>query len=445
MARLSSAFRTALEEGANPVPVVTVYWHTRLGGTAYYASEPFQYFEQLIPDGGIADVPTLSSERPSDLGFQTFTVRLFDHDGAITRKLEGKTDSRRTRVVARWAIDGVAEADWFTFFDGRLDDWTRENGEVELACKTDDTALQGYVPKASLVTGSVPGLVNGARGLYAPIIYGIHDDQSLEGKGAVTCPNVILDATNGYWYLVGIGVMDDVPRVYKNGTLQTVSTHYTIQNPKWGGTTYTAIKFVSATVASDVVTADVQGLTDAGDGTGSLITGATDQLIHFLVNFAWGDWRTGDWLATSSAPIDTVACAASKTYLGKYGDEGSIYEGGSTEQRRAIEVVNRWLKSFPPLRVRWSNAGLLGVVPISHASGDYVSSPWVQAEVDERDASFSYRTVSSQIVSRVSLSYLPGERAGKLWQSLDLQDLALWEDEKVTENIALENSAARFQ
>lgn len=446
MARMPANFLAAVQgiKDAPIVPVVTVYWPSAVG-TKYYASEPFQFFEQRIPEGGIGNVQTSASERPSDLTFQTCEIRLADSDYAITEILQGEYEPRRSRVVAQWAHPGLDSADWFTFFDGIVDDWSFAGGEVSLNCKTDDVPLYGYCPKAPLITGSVPGLVNGARGLYPAIIYGIHDDQSLEGKGAISCPNVILDSTNGYWYIVGIGVMDDVPRVYKNGTLQTVSSHYNIRNPKWGGTTFTAIQFVSATVATDVVTADVQGLTDEGDGTGGLITGSAAQLKHFLVNFAYGDWRTGSWLEDSTAPVDTAAFAETATFLDRFGGEGSLYIGGTAEQERCLDVVNRWLKSNTMVRGRWSADGNLGVKPFNHAAGEYLSTPWVQHERDEIGASFRYEATAAQLVSRVSLSYLPGQRAGKLWQSMDLQDLRLWEDEKVTENIRLETSAARYQ
>lgn len=452
MGRMSAEFLAAVRGVRNPpvVPVVTVYWPT---GTKHYASEPFQYFEQRVAEGGLDSVTTAVSERQSELSAMAFRLSLLDTDGAVTRIVEGSREVRRSRVVARLALATLAEAYWFTFFDGVVNEWQSQSGVVTLGCRTDEFALDGFCPKAPLLAGSVPGLINQSRGTYAPIIYGVHDDQSLEGKGAVKCipidcPVEPATAAAGKYWLVGVGVMKAVPRVYKNGgTALTLSTNYTLAYPKWGGTTYTAVVIggSGATTSStaDEVTCDVEGLTDAGDGTGGLITGAAAQLQHFLVNFGYGDWRTGAWLSEATAPLDTSSFATADTFMAKFGGEGSIYVGGSTEQKRVREVLSGWLRSWPMLRARWSADGKMGLRVIDHASGAYVSAPWVQAVRDEL-APMQYEAVSGQLVSRVSLSYLPGQRAGKLWQTLDLQDLALWQSEKTTEQVALDYSAARF-
>lgn len=445
MGRFSPDFLAAVRGVRNPavVPVATVYWPT---GTRYYASEPFLYFEQRIAEAGLDSVTTAVSERQSDLSSQPFRLSLEDKDGAITRLLEGRLDPSRARVTARLALATLAEASWFTFFDGVLEDWSTQSGVAVLSCRTDDLALEGVVPKAPLLPGSVPGLISASRGIYAPIIYGIHDDQSLEGKGAIRC--IPIDATTsstaGKVWLVGLGALKAVPRVYKNGTLKTLTTHYTVGTKLWGGATYTVVTMVEASVVGDEITCDVEGLTDAGDGSGALITGAASQVKHFLVNFGYGDWRTGAWLPDAGAPIDVASVATADAFTGKFGGEGSLYVGGSTEQQRVLDVFNGWLRSWPLIRARWSADGKLGLRVLDHGSGGYLSVPWVQPERDELEP-MRYETVAGQLVSRVSLSYLPGQRAGKLWQTLDLQDLRLWGRVKVTEQLALEYSAARFQ
>jgi hypothetical protein len=442
---MSPAFLSAVQERNPPiVPIVTIEWPTLNGGTKHYTSESFQYFDPRIPDAGIGNVTTSVSERPSDLTFQTLQIALNDYDGTVSSILYGKVDPRRSHITLRWAHPNLSETDWFTIFTGIVHDWSWQSGIVELNCKTDDTALYGLCPKAMLLPGTIPGLISAARGLCPAIIYGIWDDQSLEGKGSIPCQNITLDATSGYQYMVGIGVLKSLPRVYLNGVVKTLTSDYTIINPNWGGTVYTVIRFVAATTETDEVAADVEGLTTVGTGGGGLITSGIQQLKHFLVNFGWGDWRSGAWFADTAAPIDTDAFASADTFISKFGSEGSIYEGGSLEQIRVIDVINRWLKSQPMLRPRWSNNGTLGLRHIDHATRDYVSAPWIQQERDELRP-MKYDTIAGQIISNVSINYLPGRRAGKLWQSLNLQDLKLWTNEKVTEQLQFENSAARFQ
>jgi hypothetical protein len=446
---MSANFLAAISGVKNPpvVPVVTVDWPAGNGGTAYYASEPFLYFTQRIPEGGIDNVVVAVSERPSDLSSQTFRLSLDDKDGAITAIVEGKANIRRSRVRAQLAHAQVASADWFTFFDGIVDDWQYESGVIILGCRTDEIALMGFVPKVPLLPGSVPALCASSRGIYAPVIYGIHDDQSLGADGAVTCIPVDTSDSDsaGKFWIVGLGALKDVSRCYKNGTLLTEGggSDWTHTTKVWGGTTYTVVQIVGNSKTGDTVACDVEGLTDVGAGTGGLIVGASAQLKHFLSNFVYGDWRTGSWLSDPSV-IDAASFASADSFLSKYGSEGSMYVGGTTEQTRAIDIVNGWLRSQPMIRARWSNAGELGLRVIDHASGDYVSTPWVQSERDELSP-LQYEAVAGQLVSRVSLSYLPGQRAGKLWQSLDLQDLQLWQTEKTIEQFSLNYSAARFQ
>lgn len=447
MARMPEAFKAAISGVANPpiVPVVEVGWPS---GTGYYSSESFQRYDPRVAEAGIGNVQTTVSERPSDLSFQTTEVNLIDTDAAITLLLNGPRDPRRSTVLIRWAHPGLSSSDWFTVFSGILDEWEFSPGVVSLRCKTDDVALSGFVPKVPMLSGSIPGLIEQSRGIYAPIIYGIHDDQSLEGKGAIKCIPVDAPAgtatANHYW-VVGVGILGAVARVRQNaGAALSSPSNYEVKYPVWGGSTYTAIYLKDNNKREDEITCDVEGLTSTGGATGgAVILSAAEQLRHFLANFVWGDWRTGSWRSDPQV-LEADSFASAGEFLSKYGGEGSLFVGGTTQQARAVDIVNKWLKSQPMVRARWSNTGRLGLRVINHASGDYLSDPWIQQERDELSP-MRYGATASQLVSRVSLSYLPGARAGKMWQSMDLQDLELWSAEKSTEQLRLECSAARFQ
>ena len=456
MTAFSTAFRALLTDSTNPpvVPVATVYWPAACGGTRCYSSGPFLYYEDRIPEGGFDNVTVAVSERPSDLASQTFRLSLDDKDGAVTTIIEGADTVRRSRVVAKLASEQLPEADWYTFFDGIVDDWQSESGVVVLGCRTDEVALNGFCPKVPLRAGNIPGLIEKSRGVYAPVIYGLHDDQSLGGKGAVKTIPVNATTTPAAYtqWIVGQGRYY-VDRVFKNGAgVGAYPTYFGVSYPNWGGTWYTVIVVVANCVVDDEITADVRGLTSDGTEVGPVITNSAEQLQHFLVNFVWGDWRSGAWLSathvrrggTGNSPIDTDSFAEASSFLATFGGEGSLYVGGTTEQTRCMDVLNGWLKGQPMLRARWSRDGELGLRVINHLSGEYLSTPWVQAERDELSP-LQYEAATSQLVSRVSLSYLPGQREGKLWQSLDLQDLRLWQTEKTIEQLALNYSAARFQ
>lgn len=445
--RMTDAFRAKVLGVKDPplVPVVQVTWPT---GTGKYSSEPFQGYDQRIAEAGIGNVATVVSEEPSDVTNQSVEIVLLDLDGAMMRLLYGRRNPRRSRVVVSWAHPELAEADWFPIFTGVLDSWNVGQGRATLNCKTDTFSLNGYCPKTSLMVGTIPGLNVLSRGVYPPIVYGIHDDQSLEGVGALSC--VPVDAPTGtgtanHYWIVSLGVLKAVARVRHNGgSVLSSPSNYEVKYPVWGGSVYTAIYLKDANAYDDTVTCDVEGLTDVGDGSGAVILHPCSQIEHFLSNFGWGDWKSGTWYSSSLWPIDLTSFTAAATFLSRFGSEGSLYIGGSTEQVRALDVFNLWLTSNPMLRGRWSNVGTLGVVPISHESGEYLSEPWIQQERDELRP-MTYEALSENIVARVSVQYLPGHRAGKLWQALDVQDLQAWEQERSTAQLPLECSAARFQ
>jgi hypothetical protein len=96
------------------------------------------------------------------------------------------------------------------------------------------------------------------------------------------------------------------------------------------------------------------------------------------------------------------------------------------------------------IRARWGTDGKIGLRVIDHRWSPYAADYSFDGMTGDIDRGYSFATGAGDIISKVSVEYMYGEAAGKYWQTLEVQDLARWEIEKVTQSIPLSWSAARF-
>ena len=416
----------------------------------YFSSSPCLNYNPIVIEGGWGDVRQgIAIRPPGSLERLSTTLKLDDTDRSVTRILKGRYDPRRTRLLMRWGSPRLATADWFTFFDGILSDWTYEGTSVTLNAGTDDRALHGFIPKQPILAGAFRGAPAASLGTYLPIVYGIHDSSSLSGTGMIPTVCISYDATLGYRYSPTIGKGKSVPRVWVGSSAQTIvadppaNGQVSITYPIYGGLQVTSINFGTAPAATDVIRCDIEGLTVDGTSTGAVILNPCDQLKHLLVNFVFGDWRSGAWLADSTAPVDASAFAVAGTFAAQFGYEGSRIYGGSSTQVIAGQVIQDFLQSHPMLRLYWTRAGKLGCVALDHRSPGYIAAPWIKEEQDASLGSSLVQVVdASQLVQRVNMSYLFGEADSKYWASLSVQDLRV--AEKTAESMQWPWSSSRF-
>jgi len=448
----STNFRTALlAYGSSPPPLFTVLDVVWNGvGTKRYTDDALAYgtvgAEPRIEAGQIDSIRSSVSQRVGDLGRQTHRVSLIDTDRTISTWLM-RYDMRRVPVTFRWGLPGVAEADWFVAFTGILTDWSASSGTVELSTSTNDRILRGTVPSRSILKGWAPKAPQSSLGVYLPVVLGVHDGQGLLTSGMIPLIPYCLDASAGYWYVVSLGYLKAVTRVYNASSptplsVGTGANNYTVYNIALGGLFLTVIRIFSPSpvlTEADSITADVEGLTNVYNGTGSVISNPVEQFQWMLQNLIYSDWNGGAYATT--APVDETLCSIAASYATAFKQEGSQYIGGTRSQTSGNALISSWLKSHLMMRARWSNLGELGVFPLDHRYAPYTTD---YVFTGEEFGTFSYQTASEGLATMIESSYLYSAASGQYWMSLQVQDLERWLLEKITESYDLSWSGSRF-
>jgi hypothetical protein len=395
---------------------------------------------------GVGAVSQSLSQRPSDLGLQTVSFKVADTDFAVSKMLAGRYNCRRSPVTIRWGHPAVAETDWFASFTGILDDWSAASSAVTINATTDDRPLQGFVERRQVLKGWAPYCPADVLGTYVPVVLGSHDANGLTVGGQIPLVPYAIDSGLGWYkYVVSLGCCKAVNRVYKGSTLLTVTTNYTVQQESLGGMWLTTVYLVGGTTATatDVITADVDGLTDTNLTTGAVITNPADLLSFAIVSLIYNNWDGVTQYDETDAPIDATSFSAAGSYFSTFKGEGAYRLGGTKEQQTGLALVNSWLKSHLMVRARWSNAGTIGLKVIDHRWSPYSYDYLVRS--NDVNGAFGFGTSASDIISKVAVEYLYGDAPGKYWQRLETQDLARWEVEKVSQSYSLAWSSSRFQ
>jgi len=367
MGLLSSQLLTELSK---PNPAASVAMEIDLpGGTQRYAGRHVNVAGQgtflgKIRDQGFGALIFDASDKDNRLVQVQFQVTFIDKDLTFANVLEGSGGNSVRNSAARVKLSShnVAYANWFTVFAGIVSSWQLARGDpisftVTLSPK--DQALRAPFPKTAIMASDFPNALATLYSSFVPIIYGTHDSTGTSGTGMVPC-YCVKTSGNTQW-LVAMGWLQNVNRVYSNGTLQS-SNNYTVSHPLINGRRYTRVDFTSSPPASSAtVTADVAGLESFGDGSGYVLQGA-EALKHLLVNFVYGDWQSGTWLADATAPIDVTSFTTAQAWLRRMGIQlSSRWYGGAsqTQGRVPLDEFCATKQLFP----FWTNAGNLAVLP----------------------------------------------------------------------------------
>jgi len=395
-------------------PLLTVSFP---GGTKRVSSSAVASASLGLFEGRVLRWDTLRrgvAERSNGLESVDFSVDVEDVSREFSNLLAGANGHaiRGSAFTLQLASPNVIPGDWFTLWAGVLADWEQASPLVwTWQFRPNDLALERPFPKTPIGPADWPNASTSARGLFPNLPYG----KLSQPAGGISCP--LVDIT-GSRYLVCAGRAKTITSVFADGVaVTTPSVTYPVVN----GRQYTLLDFTT-TQGEAEITANIEGYESVGDGSGALIENPAEQLQHFLVNWVWGDYKIGAWLAASTAPVDTTLFAAAATFLSNRGYKGSRVLGGQPSQQTGLAALEEWCSSLQA-QPFWRNNGKLAIKFEEPAASPY---PVITLDGDRQFIVFgSLRYSSQDLIDRVTLQYLYDHPGGQYTQTLEVRDPSL--------------------
>lgn len=298
-------------------------------------------------------------DESKSLQYVTMTITLTDGDETLLNML-GKGYRWQYSAVRVYVAPAAAsgKSQWTSFFVGVLDDFQPAGrGLWTLTVAPKVRQLRAPFPLTQTDEDFATTADKTALGNQIPVLAGKHDDYGDQNTGAV--PTLYVDKTN-FYFLVCIGWVT-VLRVYLAAALKTLTTHYTVLHSIIGGRLYTIIKMVGDPGTS-AVTCDIEGPETVGNGTGAMITEATDVLKWLLANFVYAEYQSGNWASgAGNAPLNTTSFTTVQSALsGRAGGAAFAAARYMSSQVTGENFVNEWASSMG-VDVAWDQNGNLAL------------------------------------------------------------------------------------
>jgi hypothetical protein len=369
---------------------------------------------------GIDNYDRGSDDKNRSLSGSSLTIHFLDNNYRFRKRLASAFGRLQNAPVVVQLAGGapLVPADYCTVFAGIVAGYGMSSATSGyLKCRTDDRKLKGSFGR--VINQAIwPNASREALSTMEPIVYGTFDSGA--DGGAVPCP--LVDRSQN-WYLVSVGHAKSVDRVYVDGVQQTAG--FTVVYPLQGGRRYTVIQF-TASQMDKAVTADVQGLEATGDGSGALITNPADMLKHLLVNFVYGFWLDGAWLADATAPVSTTYFSETATLLsGRKAARriSGVLQPDGTLSLKGIDEVNRFCQTWPVYPL-WTWDGQLAIRFPNPFIDPFFDSPMLIGGVNVHNADDGYTEERDfqTMVSRIEVHYLRNEVLNSFQQDLTVED-----------------------
>lgn len=399
-----------------------------------------------------------------DVGRTETSVVVADTDGYIRNWLTSENMRGQLAYITWWDTQGESAS----LFRGILDSWDYAPGKVTLKLKSDDRWMRTYVPRVKILKSEHPSLTGVAQeyyDTYIPVVYGSHLSTSLGQTGMLPAfpLKTFASATAGAVYAVNLGQCRSYRvggtttgnlAVYKNGVAVTLGASDTVGFYLIGGKSFYVVYFgTTTTVDTDVITVDMDG-SAAAYGAYDMVSNPVEQLRNFLVDHVFNEYKSGAYPHESGLDgIDDESWADCIAIAEGMKLEGTLYVGGSKDQRQARDVVSEWLASWPMFRLYIAPSGLLKIVFVSLKHPGYPSEnelggalvdprpgqnePGVISSEDVLADSYEVQLDAYNIVDRISCDHTFSELAGPL-RSFEVQDMNI--EENIRESVSLINA-----
>lgn len=348
-----------------------------------------------------------------------FTVRVQDYDGSLTaRRNSGERfeGSRATLLVLSPAWDF---GDSPVPFDGEIDRVEVAGSlEFDFVLRVPDRPLRRDLALTIFTEADWPRINRQAKaidtppekalGQPAPTYWGLWDSASAGSGGSVQCWNVDTrkHGFNGWVVMARAGT---VLRAFDAGTL--------LDSSDWSQAIVTRNSRVFLEIFADTayaggasagrfdgpVTVDLSGVEDVGDGTGDLLSNPAD-IIEDALNMLWG----------GTAPLNAAALALTRQFFEDLGLRGSFHV---REKETGVDLLNRWLATWPFLRAAWTFAtgtAEIAIYPLDWRSWEYSDATWLRYFHRDDGSKVELAYDTDRLLDRVRVQYLQNTNAGYL-------------------------------
>ena len=383
---ISDALLTELQIGRTVAPVLELSdgdTTLKFADEAVVSRSRGQYQKRIIA-GGWGNIVRSANSRNNTLQSAETSVALFDHDHVLGKWFAGPRGGTFVDLDANILLvsDHVDADDHYEIFDGVVSDY-RGPGDLlyrlTLSPKNEQVLRnENILPE--ITAPDFPNAPTAVLGLPAQAVYGKYNSQGVfDAAGMI--PTICVDSGNS-WFLVAFGrLMKATLKVWKNGNDDT--NNWVIEWKTQNGRHYTIVRDITSTANSaDTVQVDLWGYESNGDGSsGTIISEGSDQIVHFLTNFVFGNYPNGStslygWLSSAGKPINISYFAETGTFLSERDHEASRVIHSEV---KGIKTLEEWCKSFN-LTPFWSWDWKIGVRPNDHTKLDLGGTVHVRQE-----------------------------------------------------------------
>jgi len=243
-----------------PVVILEIDFNS---GTRYYGYDYIRTSTQLHKGKVLSISHALSSIGDLARTFERNRISIVMDDADYEfRGLEDSESPNLKNIVLRIKVlfEDDSYASSLTVFTGQIYDWERlDHLQFKIDAVQSTIDLSAPYPTKKVEIADYANAADSAIDQIIPIPYGAVSNYGLAGNGA--WPALMVDTTvDSEKHLVGLQTAAiTVDRVYLNGTLKTLTTHYTISTQVIDGMTHTLINWVAGVnpTSSDVVSCDV--------------------------------------------------------------------------------------------------------------------------------------------------------------------------------------------
>jgi len=359
-----------------------------------------------------SDITRSAMSRSNDLESGEFAVTLVDKDKLVAGLVESTASLRGSPITAWLGAPSVDPTKWSKRFVGALTkpDFP-EPGLATLRFGFRDTALRREALRVILGRHDWPHAADeGVIGKPAQIVLGKRNSRGQGDGGAVLCPCVDTQAFRFLWSR-GWAFGPDADRVFSSKDRTVPISGWTVEYVTRGGRLYTLIKFASSPAdagggALPQIYADGRGLDLTGTGAGALAENPVDLLRIVLVNFVFGDYKTGAFLSDSTAPISTAAFTTAKDFATKKGYKDSwLLDASAT----GGALLNNWCRSREA-RAYWNELGELAVRFDNHllTAAQAAAAPLLIADARSVGGHVRYEHEDDSVTDQITGTYSGG-------------------------------------